>query len=543
MTLVQTLLIIFSLLNLAFATFLYLHGNKRVVITFYALISVFASLWSLSTLATGIVDLPARYFTIAVYGHYIFGYLAYLSFFWFAFFYPKRSTKSTFWPTAITIISVAFLALISLTKVMFNSISAQGPLAQRLSFNEPGYVVFIVMLSFVFFAGLLYLLRKHATAANEDRYKELDQYQIYFAILTNFVAGILGISLNLILPLYGDFRFFYLNPILVTLALMGIGLYNLLKYRLFNTKVILAEFFTAGIWIVFLARIVQPEKSNTIVDITLFLGTVVFGIFLIQSVNREVNAREEVERLAKQLEKTNERLKELDRQKTEFVSIASHQLRSPLTAIKGYASLLLEGSYGNLPKGGLEAIKKIFDSSRYMAASIEDFLSVSRIELGTAKYDMKPLDAASMAKEITEELLPAAHDKKLTLEFKDRCDGKCSVLGDMGKLRQVVLNLVDNSIKYTPHGGVTVTADLDRSKQVARISITDTGVGIPNEVMPTLFKKFSRAKNANEVNVMGTGLGLFVAKQFVEAHKGRIWAESLGQGKGSSFVIELPLVG
>jgi signal transduction histidine kinase len=291
----------------------------------------------------------------------------------------------------------------------------------------------------------------------------------------------------------------------------------------------------------FVQLLLSDSMQALMINIVLFGVITAIGLLLIKSVQAEVEAREKVERLAKDLEKANARLKELDRQKTEFVSIASHQLRSPLTAIKGYASLLLEGSYGKVSVAGTDAIKKIFDSSRYMAASIEDFLSVSRIELGTAKYDMKPLDAASMAKEVTEELIPAAKDKQLELAFKDRCDGKCSIVGDIGKLRQVVLNLIDNSIKYTPKGGITVTTELDSVKRVVRIMITDTGVGIPTEVMPTLFKKFSRAKNANEVNVMGTGLGLFVAKQFVEAHKGKLWAESLGQGKGSSFIIELPL--
>jgi len=541
MSLVQTLLIIFSLLNLAFAMFLYLHGNKRTVITFYALISVFASLWSLSALATGIDSLPELYFLPALYGHYIFGYCAYLSFFWFAFFYPARNGKSIRAPLILTFLSGAFLLLIPATQLMF-TVTTGSTLAERISFTEPGYIIFIIMLSAVFFLGLFVLLSKLNATDHSIRFKDLDKYQIYFAIMTNFIAGIFGITLNLILPLFGNFDFFYVNPILVTIALMGIGLYNLVKYRLFNTKVVLAEFFTAGIWVVFLTRIVQPGKSSLMVDIILFIGTIIFGVFLIQSVNREVNAREELDRLAKELTRTNERLKELVRQKTEFVSIASHQLRSPLTAIKGYASLLLEGSYGMLSPEQKGALKKVFDSSTYMAASIEDFLSVSRIELGTVKYDMKEHNAKDLIKEVVEELLPAAHERKLNLEFIGKCDGECLITADIGKLRQVILNLVDNSIKYTPKGGITVTVEKEENKKVARITITDTGVGIPSEVMPTLFKKFSRAKNANEVNVMGTGLGLYVAKQFVEAHKGRVWAESNGQGKGSSFIVEIPLL-
>ena len=527
MSIIETLLIIFGLLNLAFAGFLYIHSDKKPMVTSYALISFFASLWSLSTLFTGIEELSLFELDLALRGHYIFGYLAYLSFFWFAIYYPNTPRKAPVIPLILTVVTLLFIAAIPFSNILFAPLSTTGTLASIVTFHKIGYASFILMLSGVFFLGLILLVRKLNKASIEERFKVLDQYQIYFAILANLLAGVLGITFNLILPLYGNFSFFYLNPILVTLALTGIGLYNLLKYNLFNAKVVLAEFFTAGIWIIFLAR--------------LLLATIIFGIFLIQSVLREVKIRQEVERLAKDLEKANVRLKELDRQKTEFVSIASHQLRSPLTAIKGYASLLLEDSFGKLPKEAVGAIKKIFDSSHYMAASIEDFLNVSRIELGTVKYDLKEVNISKLVKEVGESLTPAATDKHLEIRFVGKCDTPCVVNGDIGKLRQVVLNLIDNAIKYTPKGEIVVTVSTDKIKKVAQIAIKDSGVGIPSEVLPTLFKKFSRAKNANEVNVMGTGLGLFVAKQFVEAHKGRIWAESLGQGSGSTFLVELPL--
>ncbi len=544
MGIVQTLLIIFGLMNLAFAGFLYFHSNKGSTITFYALISVFASLWALSTLATGIIGLPFKYFVIAANGHYIFGYLAYLSFFWFALYYPEKPKAGVRQAVLFTALTCGYLVLIPTTPILFSNLAPGSSIHQQITFNTPGYVAFIVMLSMVFFAGLSVLLQKLKQTTKEVRFKEFDRYQIYFAILANFLAGVLGISLNLIFPLYGNFDFFYVNPILVTLALTGIGLYNLLKYNLFNTKVVLAEFFTAGLGIFSLARLIQSSNTNEwVINSILCAGTLAFGVFLIQSVLREVKIREQLENVTEDLQKANERLKELDRQKTEFVSIASHQLRSPLTAIKGYSSLLLEGSMGKLTKAAEESIQKIFESSKYMALSIEDFLSVSRIELGTVKYDRKEFDFAKMVKDVTDSLQPAAAEKGLSLRFEGTCDGTCAVKGDIGKLRQVLLNLIDNSMKYTPKGSITVTAHVDRKKGIAHVEVEDTGVGITPETLPKLFRKFSRAANANEVNVMGTGLGLFVARQFVEAHGGRVWAESEGQGKGSTFVVEIPLVG
>ena len=270
----------------------------------------------------------------------------------------------------------------------------------------------------------------------------------------------------------------------------------------------------------------------------LVLTIVFLATTLIYIWNRRAEA---LARLSAELETTNERLKELDHLKSEFVSIASHQLRSPLTAIKGYASLLLEGSFGTTAAGVKEAVQKIFDSSVLMVSSVEDFLNVSRIEQGRMTYKMTDFDVSGLAKTVVEELLPVAQKKKLSLSFSSV--GECRVHADKGKIKQVIENLVDNAIKYTRHGSVRVSVTKDMRARTVHLAVSDTGVGIPAEARGQLFGKFSRAKNANSANVSGTGLGLYVAKQLVEAHKGKIWVESTGEGKGSTFFIELPALG
>jgi signal transduction histidine kinase len=126
--------------------------------------------------------------------------------------------------------------------------------------------------------------------------------------------------------------------------------------------------------------------------------------------------------------------------------------------------------------------------------------------------------------------------------FRSDCDGSCSVKADTGKTRQIIMNLIDNAMKYTPKGTITVVAHDDPKKKKMLITISDTGVGMSKETQEEVFEKFVRAKNANNVNVTGTGLGLFVAKKMVTDMKGRVWAESEGEGKGSTFTIELPLL-
>ncbi len=536
---IQTGLIVFGLLNLAFAGFVYIHNRNNLRIFFYALISVFASLWSISTLLTGVEWLSFDQFSYALYGHYIFGYLAYLSFLWFAFLYPTRSKISFILAGILSLLSIAILYFIPFGTRFFIELREAGSIADKIIFNISGYLGFIVLLSTVFFLGLGILIRKLQSVGESERYKELDRNQIYFAILANFIAGIFGIVFNLIFPLFGNFSFFYINPIIVTIALTGIGLYNIAKYRIFNAKVILAEFFTAGIWIISVARVaLSGTQEELIINGLLLLATIGFGIFLIRSVINEVRAREEIEHLAKKLEHANIRLKELDTQKTQFLSIASHDLRAPLTGIRNFISLLLDGTYGKLPPSAEEGARQIFERASAMAASVDTYLNVSRIEQGRMKYDFTDADLAKVIADTVGIFKSIAEKKGLTFTF---VGGKLPlpIKGDVPKLQEVFNNLIDNSIKYTPHGSIHVSVDPRGSN--ARVTIQDTGVGMSQETIGRLFKLFSTGTDSRKVNTSSTGLGLYISKAHVEAHKGKVWAESDGEGKGSRFIVELPL--
>ncbi|HQK83676.1 MAG TPA: HAMP domain-containing sensor histidine kinase, partial [Atribacter sp.] len=304
---------------------------------------------------------------------------------------------------------------------------------------------------------------------------------------------------------------------------------------------IATQLFIFSLWIFLLVRaFISGSIIDQLVNWGSFIGTVVIGTFLIRSVLKEVSQREKIEKLAEDLGKANERLKELDKQKTEFVSIASHQLRSPLTAIKGYSSMLLEGSFGPVPKKAKEAIDVIFQSSQKMISVIEDFLNITRIELGRMKYEMSDIDVGALAKQVTEEQRPQVVKNGLKLEFED--DGHDhNVYTDMGKLNQVFNNIIDNAGKYTKEGWIRVRVEnltKPEGEEVVRFVVKDSGVGIPPETLPKLFEKFVRAYDAGKVNLIGTGLGLYAAKQIVEGLGGKIWAESEGKGKGSTFIVE-----
>lgn len=324
---------------------------------------------------------------------------------------------------------------------------------------------------------------------------------------------------------------------------IGLLTYLTIRYNSFNAKLYSAQALILGIFVLVVSMMfIKTIQNVRVIVIATSLLILFLGYLLIKSVRKEIEQRKQIEKLAEDLKKANSRLKTLDRMKSEFVSIASHQLRSPLTSIRGYTSMLLEGSYGKLSKKVLNTIERIADSSRFMALSIEDYLNVSRIEAGNMKYEMADFNLKEVAKKIVDEMRPAAIKEGLLMVFKSDCDSSAMVNADVGKTRQVIMNLIDNSIKYTKKGTLTIFAHDDVKKKKMYVTVHDTGVGIDPNALDDVFEKFVREKDANQVNTTGTGLGLYVAKKIIESMKGRIWAESEGKGKGSSFHIELPLI-
>lgn len=314
--------------------------------------------------------------------------------------------------------------------------------------------------------------------------------------------------------------------------------YLIVKFNTFNIKLLGSQALVITLWslvgsLLFLQTI---ENVRIITSITLII-LIILGVQLVRGVKREIGQREKIERLALDLEKANARLRELDQLKSEFLSFASHQIRSPLTAINGYSSMILQGDFGEIPEKIRGAIQTMDESSKGLVKIVNDFLDISRIEQGRMKYDMADFDVKELAQEVVEELKPNIENKGLQVEFSSKNTG-FMVFGDKMKIKQVIGNIIDNSIKYTPEGKISV--NVEREGGNVKISISDTGIGIPQEEISKLFSKFSRAKDAHKTNVSGTGLGLYVAKQMVEAHKGKIWVESPGKGMGSTFVIEIP---
>ncbi|NTV40719.1 MAG: hypothetical protein HGA61_00370 [Candidatus Moranbacteria bacterium] len=350
--------------------------------------------------------------------------------------------------------------------------------------------------------------------------------------------------------------------------------YLIVKFKAFNVKLIGVQALVTVLIILVGSQFFFASENTSIVltgiTLSLSLG---FGYILIKSVKEEIAQKEALEIanekisergqqlqvMADSLAVANDQLRKLDNAKTEFISIASHQLRTPITAIKGFVSLILEGSYGEIEIGVKGALEKVYVSSERLVQLIEDLLNVSRIESGRMIFAFEKASVEKLLKELYENFVLISRAKKFYFELKLPEEPLPEIVMDYSKIRELVSNFIDNALKYTEKGGIKIKAEIRKEGVVIdesgfvvpekksdfgrmlRITVSDTGIGIPKDEIPHLFRKFSRGKDVSRLHVGGTGLGLYVGKAIVEAHHGQVWVESEGTGLGSKFIIEIPL--
>ena len=376
---------------------------------------------------------------------------------------------------------------------------------------------------------------------------------ILMFFFTGFLASYLvdnGYITNFNLEPYGLFG------MVIFMAFLA---YLIVKFKTFDIKLLGTQ---ALVWasVILIGSqffFIRNNVNRVLTAITLII-TAIIGLLIVRGIKKEIVQREKIEGLAKSLEgannklenvnitlqEANEKLKELDQMKSEFVSLATHQIRGPLAAIKGYISMMVEGDYGKVPKTFDEPLNTIFKSTDSLSHMVTDFLDVSRIDLGQMKYEFTDFDFRDLVNEVLKELKPSIDAKKLEFRVKIT-DQACLVKADRVKLKQVLNNLVDNSNQYTKTGWLEVSVEkparTSSEKDMVLFAVKDSGVGISEKTLGKLFQRFSRAKNANDTNILGTGLGLYIAKKMVEANSGKVWAESAGEGKGAEFYVELPV--
>ncbi len=448
-----------------------------------------------------------------------------LTFFLLATAYPGKDLTlkpRIFWTILISTIIIAILAQ---TNLIFSSVEITNGKIQPTP--GVGMALFLVHTIGLLGGGFIYLIRKYKKSEGIEKRQ----------IRTFFLGAILMFSsiiiTNVILVLvFNISTFVNLLPV-YTLILTSFVSYAIIQHGLFDLRVLATQAFTVIIWIVLFSKIfVSQNLTESITDSLIFISMVVFGTLLIKSVIREVQQREKLAEL-------NDKLKALDAQKDEFISMAAHELRAPMTAIKGYISMVMEGDTGDIPEKARGFLADANSINERLIRLVNNMLNVSRIEEGRIVFQWEEEELSQVVRAVYNQFIPEAARKGLsyTLEIPKQVKDKVRV--DPDRIHEVIANLISNAIKYTDRGSVKVMLS-QSSKDKVKVEVIDTGSGISLVEQKKLFQKFYRVET-NVGKTTGTGLGLYISRLLVEKFSGLIGIESQ-EGKGSNFWFELPIL-
>lgn len=384
---------------------------------------------------------------------------------------------------------------------------------------------------------------------------------VFISFLILVGVGSFGFLPAYEIPIY---PFSYISGIIFVIILF----YAIFKYHLFHIKLILVElalFLLNGFLFInmFTSRGEIDLALNSFVSLFIF----VFSIFLLRGIYKDIRDRERIRGLVQEVALANERLYAMEQQKTEFVSIASHQLRTPLTVIKGYASMVLDGTFGTLNENARDAMEKLYKSSERIVALVEDLLTVSHIEQGRVTLSLETVNFKDFIQKVIDEARGEAEVAKVNLSFSVEYDKELYASIDEKKFRQAVYHILENAIKYTPQAGaVNVSISADNIVNKVRLVISDTGIGMTQEQVNTIFEQFNLKVNSaatafgQEETVKevtedanddtspesdlsekrNPGIGLYIAQEIIDAHRGTISIKSSGLNKGVTVFVEIP---
>jgi signal transduction histidine kinase len=417
----------------------------------------------------------------------------------------------------LPLVLTSFTSLNLLNFDVGNCLATEGFMGHYYSYAiEFLYVIWIVIFSIYSFFH---------TKIREERMKILYMsLGIFFFLMAFSWGNIVGsFTDNWQLGQYGLFGL----PIF-----SGFLVYSIVRYKTFNVKLIGPVALVVGLIVLtFSLLFVDNPSVFREVAFATFIFSIGFGYMLIRSVSREVAQRERIEKLAGELEKSN-------KQQVVLIHFITHQIKGFLTKSRNIFAMAIEGDFGPLPEAFIPMAQEGLRSGTQGVTTVQEILNASNVKSGAVTYTMAPFDLGALVDEVVTGLKPNADAKKLALTV-DEGPGPIMLTGDKLQLQNAFKNLIDNSIKYTQEGSVAVS--LKKEDEKIRFMIQDTGVGITPEDMAHLFTEGGHGKDSIKVNVESTGFGLYIVKNIIEAHHGKVWAESEGAGKGSKFIVELPV--
>lgn len=504
--------------TLLIGTFIYLNNKRSLQSKLLLTVSIAFALWVINILVLWI----ASYHSILMFTWQLTAAIElalFLSIAYFAFVFFFKRDLPFIWKLFGSILMLVVLALTPTTLNvasydLTNCEGNNGLIWDLLYGLEP----FIIAITVIF--GLI------------AQYREKDPvYRTQIWLLTIGLA--IFETFFYVSNFYGEltqvYEFNFWGPLGMFFFILLLG-YVIVRFQAFNVKLLAAQALVAATILLIASQYFFSTNSVSIALVTAtLLISMVFGFLLVRSVEREVAQRERIEALAKELEKSN-------KQQIILIHFITHQIKGFLTKSRNIFAMALDGDFGSVPETLKPMMEEGFKSDTKGVNTIQDILTAANIKSGKVTYEHTAIDLKAVVEEVSKDLKLAAEAKGLafTLDLDP-----LTIQGDKLQLTNAFKNLIDNSIKYTLTGSVNVS--LKPADKNVRFMIQDTGVGISKEDMHKLFTEGGHGANSQKVNVESTGFGLYIVKNIIEAHHGRVWAESEGEGKGSRFIVELPL--
>lgn len=523
---VGLLIVTFTILaNLFIALIVYRNNSKSASNILLSLLAIFLSFWALSNflaLSPGSESIRLFWVRMVMLITTPFGPLIFL----LAKTFPEEKLVVEKGLAVCLVVFNLLISILALSPYMFTNLVNNPDGGFQLF---PGFAIILYAVNLIGFLvwGFVILFHKYKKSTSVLR-KQLSI--VIVGIFTSF--GLMTVTNFIAVVVFKSIKLTFIGPSL-TLIMIGFIAYAIVKHKLLNIKVLATQLFVIVILLILLAKILTFSSANELIlDTTIFIAVSIFSYLLIQSVNSEVKQKEILQDLT-------DKLKALDKQKDEFLSMAAHELRAPMTAIKGYVSMVLEGDTGDIPEKARGFLADTSNITDRLIRLVNNMLNVSRIEEGRMTYQTEEEHLSVPVRMVFSQFTPEAERKGLEYKLIIPNEIKDKVVVDPDRIQEVVGNFISNAVKYTDEGSIQVKM-LQPNESVIRVEVIDSGTGISEEEQNNLFQKFHRVES-NVGKTTGTGLGLYISKLLIEKFKGKIGITSK-PGRGSTFWFELPLI-
>jgi signal transduction histidine kinase len=495
-----------------------------------------AGSWSIAIAGYFITDssLMAGVFMKASYATAVLG-LVY--FFYFAIYFKGKIEFSKKIAIIDLLVLLGLVIIIMVSPLIIRGVE-MTPLGKKVDQRAIGWTIYTIYLMVHFVAAHSILFIKYLRAEGVAR-----RHILYVMIGIFFGMEIFSIFFNLFLPspIFNNWNWIWVGPVASVLFIVPAISFAILKYRLFYIRGLLSEaLILFSMFLVLLDTLLSEDPLLMLLRATIFIILAFLSIILVKKIRNEEKQKRKLQRLATALSEANRKLEQQDEMKSEFISMASHQLRTPVSVMKGYLSLIMDGSYGRVSKKVLARLEQMYEMNERLILLINNMLNMARIEKNRIDFGFKEIRMNELIAGVMGEMSYKAEQKGLELKFDNVRQKVPVITSDEEKIREILINLIDNSIKYTSTGSITVSLKVDKRDKNVKVYVADTGAGMGPKDAVRIFEKFYRVLDKDVPKESGTGLGLYIVTKFLSGMGGRIWIEKTAPGEGTTFAFEIP---